>query len=134
MTSLSITNLPLPESFFGVTADTYQETRRRVAKQMIDQVSARLGVNLLNYVIDIEYETPVSVAHFPGNYRGGIYGYQHSMDNSVVGRLEDFERDQYIKGLVGCASHQLVGDGMACNINNGKIAAKAILAWMEEAK
>ena len=69
-----------------------------------------------------------------GNYRGGIYGYQHSMDNSVVGRLEDFERDQYIKGLVGCASHQLVGDGMACNINNGKIAAKAILAWMEEAK
>ena len=85
-------------------------------------------------MIDIEYETPVSVAHFPGNYRGGIYGYQHSMDNSVVGRLEDFERDQYIKGLVGCASHQLVGDGMACNINNGKIAAKAILAWMEAAK
>ena len=134
MTSLSITNLPLPECFFGVTADTYQETRRRVAKQMIDQVSARLGVNLLDYVIDIEYETPVSVAHFPGNYRGGIYGYQHSMDNSVVGRLEDFERDQYIKGLVGCASHQLVGDGMACNINNGKIAAKAILTWMQEAK
>ena len=134
MTSLSITNLPLPECFFDVTADTYQETRRRVAKEMVDQVSARLGVNLLDHVIDIEIETPVSVAHFPGNYRGGIYGYQHSMDNSVVARLEDFERDQYIKGLVGCASHQLVGDGMACNINNGKIAATAILAWMQEAE
>ena len=52
------------------------------------------------------------------------------MDNSVVGRLEDVEREQYIKGLVGCASHQLVGDGMACNINNGRIASKIILEEM----
>jgi hypothetical protein len=83
-------------------------------------------------VIEIEVETPVTISHYTGDYRGGIYGYQHRMDNSVVARLEDFERDQYIKGLVGCASHQLVGDGMACNINNGKIAAQAILAWMKE--
>ena len=131
-TSLSITTLPLPECFDGVTADSYFADKRRVAKQMVDTVSARLGVNLLDHVIDIEIETPVTIAHYTGNYRGGIYGYQHSMDNSVVARLEDFERDQYIKGLVGCASHQLVGDGMACNINNGKIAAKAILTWMEE--
>ena len=34
----------------------------------------------------------------------------------------------------GLEIDELVGDGMACNINNGKIAAKAILAWMEEAK
>ncbi|MEE1158753.1 MAG: NAD(P)/FAD-dependent oxidoreductase [Atopobiaceae bacterium] len=131
-TSLSITTLPLPESFDGVTADTYFQVKRDIAKQMIDQVSAILGHNLLDHVIDVEVETPVTIAHYTGNYQGGIYGYQHSMTNSVVARLEDFERDQYIKGLVGCASHQLVGDGMACNINNGKIAAKAILAWMDE--
>lgn len=131
-TSLSITTLPLPECFDGVTADSYFADKRRIAKQMVDAVSAQLGVNLLDHVIDIEVETPATIAHYTGNYRGGIYGYQHSMDNSVVARLEDFESDQYIKGLVGCASHQLVGDGMACNINNGKIAAKAILTWMKE--
>ncbi|MEE8885145.1 MAG: NAD(P)/FAD-dependent oxidoreductase [Eubacteriales bacterium] len=131
-TSLSITVLPLPESFYGVTADDYNATKRRVAKEMIDKVSERLGVNLLDHIIDIEIETPATIARYTGDYRGGIYGYQHSMDNSVVARLGDFDRDQYIRGLVGCASHQLVGDGMACNINNGKIAAKAILTWMEE--
>lgn len=132
MTSLSITNLPLPEAFDDVTADNYFEMKRSIAKQMIDQVSRRLGVNLLDYVREIEIESPMTIARYTGMYQGGIYGYQHSMTNSVVGRLEDVEREQYIKGLVGCASHQLVGDGMACNINNGKIASTMILEQMKK--
>jgi phytoene dehydrogenase-like protein len=132
MTSLSITNLPLPEAFADVNADNYYEMKRTIAKQMIDTVSKRLGVNLLDHVQEIEVESPMTIARYTGMYQGGIYGYQHSMDNSVVGRLEDVEREQYIKGLVGCASHQLVGDGMACNINNGKIASKMILEEMKK--
>lgn len=131
-TSLSITTLPLPGCFDGVTADDYAATKRAVARQMIEQVSRHLGCDLLSRVIDVEVETPVTISRYTGDYRGGVYGYQHRMDNSVVARLADFDRDQYIAGLVGCASHQLVGDGMACNINNGKIAASAILAWMDE--
>lgn len=132
MTSLSITNLPLPECFDGVNADNYFETKDRIAGQMIDQVSKRLGVNLRDHIYDIEIETPVTISHYTSDYKGGIYGYQHSMDNSVVARLEDVDKEMYIKGLVGCASHQLVGDGMACNINNGKIAAKIILDEMQK--
>ena len=132
MTSLSITTLPLPESFMQVRPDQYFDVKRSVAKEMIKRVSSHLGVNLLDHIVEIEIETPVTMSHYTSDYRGGIYGYQHSMNNSVVARLEDVEKEQYIKGLVGCASHQLVGDGMACNINNGKIASKMILAMMEE--
>ncbi len=133
-TSLSITTLPLPESFDAVTADTYAATKRELAGALINTVSKRLGVELRDHIIDVEVETPVSVAHYVGSYQGCVYGYQHRMDNSVVARLEDFERDQHIGGLAWCASHQIVGDGMACNINNGKIAAKAILDWMDKAQ
>lgn len=132
MTSLSITNLPLPEAFDRVNADNYYRMKRKIAKQMIDTVSRRLGVNLLNHIQEIVIETPMTIARYTGMYQGGIYGYQHSMVNSVVGRLEDVEREQYIGGLVWCASHQLVGDGMACNINNGKIAATMILEQMKK--
>lgn len=133
-TSLSITNLPLPDCFDDVKADDYFETKYKVASQMIDQVSRRLGVNLKDHIIDIEIETPVSIAHYTGAYRGGIYGYQHNMQNSIVARLEDAAvNNDYIKGLVWCSSPQLAGDGMAVNINNGKIAAKIILTEMEEA-
>ncbi|MCR5795718.1 MAG: NAD(P)/FAD-dependent oxidoreductase [Solobacterium sp.] len=134
MTSLSITTLPLPDSFMDVKAEEYFDVKRRVAKQMIDTVSKRIGVDLLEHIVEIEIETPVTMSHYTSDYRGGIYGYQHSMDNSVVARLEDFQNEFYIKGLIGCASHQLVGDGMACNINNGRIAAREILAWMREAQ
>lgn len=132
MTSLSITFLPLPEAFDGVTADDYYEMKRTVAKQMIDKVSSYLGADLYEHIQEIEIESPMTIARYTGMYKGGIYGYQHSMNNSVVGRLEDVAKEQYIKGLVGCASHQLVGDGMACNINNGKIASIMILEEMEK--
>lgn len=132
MTSLSITYLPLPECFMDVKADDYFAIKNKVAKEMIERVSDHLGVNLLDHIVEIEIETPVTMSHYTSDYRGGIYGYQHSMDNSVVARLEDIEKEFYIKGLVGCASHQLVGDGMACNINNGRIAARTILTWMKE--
>lgn len=132
MTSLSITNLPLPECFDGVTADNYFDVKRHITGELIDQVSEYLGVNLKEHIVEIETETPVTISHYTGDYRGGIYGYQHSMNNSVVGRLEDVTREFYIKGIVGCASHQLVGNGMSCNINNGKIAATMILTMMDE--
>ncbi|RRF96751.1 MAG: NAD(P)/FAD-dependent oxidoreductase [Lachnospiraceae bacterium] len=132
MTSLSITELPLPECFDGVTADNYFETKRRIAGQMIDQVSRRLGVNLRDHIVEIEVETPVTISHYVGSYRGGVYGYQHNMQNSIVARLADIERTTYIKGLVSCGSHQLAGDGMAVNINNGRIAAMQILAEMKK--
>ena len=131
-TSLSITFLPLPEAFMDITADEYQDMKRSVAKQMIEQVSEYLGVDLLEHIEEIEIESPMTIAHYAKSYLGGIYGYQHSMNNSVVARLEDVEKEMWIKGLVGCASHQLVGDGMACNINNGKIAAKMILEEMKK--
>jgi phytoene dehydrogenase-like protein len=134
-TSLSITNLPLSDCFDDVNADNYFETKRKVASQMIDQVSKRLGVNLKDHIIDIEVETPVTISHYTGAYRGGIYGYQHNMSNSIVARLEDAgKNNSYIRHLVWCSSPQLAGDGMAVNINNGKIAAKIILTEMEEAK
>ena len=131
-TSLSITNLPLSDCFDGVTADNYFETKRRVASRMIDQVSRRLGVSLKDHILDIEFETPVTISHYTGDYRGGIYGYQHNMQNSIVARLEDAAKNNYIHGLVYTNSTQLAGDGMAVNINNGRIAATMINEEMKE--
>lgn len=56
------------------------------------------------------------------------------MDNSIVARLEDAAKTNYIKGLVFSNSTQLAGDGMAVNINNGRIAAEMINAEMKEAQ
>lgn len=134
MTSLSITELPLPQAFFGVKADEYFEVKRKYAKELIDHVSKVLGVNLMDHIVEIEVETPVTVAHYSGQYRGGIYGYQHSMDDSVVARLDSYGKEHYVHHLTWASSATLAGNGMAVNINNGRIAAQVVDTWEKEEK
>ncbi len=131
-TSLSITVLPLPESFFEVKADDYFETKRKIAKEMIDTVSRHLGVDLREHIIEIEIESPMTMNRYTGDFNGGVYGYQHNMQDSVVARLQDAKNENYIGGLTWCASHALTGNGMSCNINNGRIAARVLLEEMKE--
>lgn len=131
-TSLSITALPLPESFFGVKADDYFKKRRDIARYFIERESKRLGVNLFDHILEIEYETPVSVSHYVGQYRGGIYGYQHTMEDSVAARLLHYGEEHYIKNLAWASAASLAGDGMAVCINNGAIAARIVKEWDEK--
>lgn len=134
MTSLSITELPLPQSFFDVKPDEYFQVKRELSKELIDHVSKYLGVNLLDHIVSIETETPVTISHYSGQYQGGIYGYQHRMEDSVVARLPNYGKEHYIKNLTWASSATLAGDGMAVNINNGRIAAQVIDTWEKEKK
>lgn len=134
MTSISITELPLPSSFFNVKADDYFEVKRKYAKELLDHVSKYLGVDLSQHIVEIEVQTPVTVSHYSGQYLGGIYGYQHSMDDSIVARLDSYGKEHYIRHLTWASSAALAGDGMAVNIKNGRIAATVVETWEKEEK
>ncbi len=131
-TSLSITSLPLPSAFFDVKPEDYYPMKRKIARGMIETVSKHLGVNLLDHVLEVEIETPMTIARYTGDYNGGIYGYQHCMDDHIVARLQMSEEENYIKGLSFSGAHSISGDGMAPQITNGRKAAKTLLDMMEE--
>jgi phytoene dehydrogenase-like protein len=131
-TSLSITTLPLPTGFMNVKADEYFAMKRRIARGMIEQVSKHLGVNLFDHIMEIEIETPMTIAHYTSDYLGGIYGYQHCMDDHIVARLQMSEEENYIKGLAFSGAHAISGDGMSPCITNGRKAAKTLLDMMKE--
>ena len=128
----SITALPRPEGWLNVNEENYEEMTRKNAEYFIDQESKRLGVNLRDHILEIVYETPVSVAHFTGAYRGSIYGYMHTMDDHIVARLQMSESENYIQGLSFAGAHQISGDGMGPAVTNGRKAAKIILDMMAE--
>jgi phytoene dehydrogenase-like protein len=132
MTSLSITNLPRPEAFFGVKPDDYFAMKHRIAKGMIDQVSKRLGVDLLNHVSEIEIETPMTISRYTSDYRGGVYGYLHSMDDDIIARMQMSDSENYIHGLSFAGAHAISGDGMSPCITNGRKAAKILLDQMKK--
>ena len=128
----SITALPRPEGWLGVTEENYEEMKHKNAEYFIEAESKRLGVDLKDHILEIVVESPVTVAHYTGAYRGSIYGYMHTMDDHIVARLQMSEKENFIQGLAFAGAHQISGDGMGPAVTNGRKGAKIILDMMEE--
>ena len=130
--SFSITTLPRVDGWKTVTADEYDRVKHKVAKQMIDDMSKYYGVNLLDHVLEIVIETPVTVAHYTGMWNGCIYGYAHTMQDHMVARLQTAEEEKFFDGLEFAGAHQIAGDGMGPAVTNGRKAAKNVLDDMKK--
>ncbi|MBR6089717.1 MAG: NAD(P)/FAD-dependent oxidoreductase, partial [Anaerolineaceae bacterium] len=130
----SITTLPRPEGWLGVTEENYEEMKRKNAEYFIDMESGRLGVDLRDHILEVVIEAPVTIAHYTGAYRGSVYGYMHTMDDHIVARLQMSEAENYIQGLSFAGAHQISGDGMGPAVTNGRKAAKNVLDAMAASK
>ena len=129
--SFSMTTLPQVSGWSKVTAGEYDEVKHRVAKQMIDDMSEYLGVNLLDHVLEIVIETPMTVNRYTNAWNGCIYGYAHTMEDHIVARLQTAEEEKFIEHLEFSGAHQISGDGMGPQITNGRKAAKNVLDTMK---
>ena len=125
--SFSITVLPRVNGWKTVTADDYARVKHKVAKQVIDDMSAYFGVNLLDHVLEIVIETPMTVARYTNAWNGCIYGYAHTMKDHIVARLQTADAEKFIDGLEFAGAHAISGDGMGPQVTNGRKAAKNIL-------
>ena len=128
--SYSITTLPRVDGWKTVAAEDYDRVKHDVAKQMIDYMSDYLGVNLLDHILEIVIETPMTVAHYTGMWNGCIYGYAHTMEDHIVARLQTAEEERFIDHLEFSGAHQIRGDGMGPAVTNGRKAAKNVLDTM----
>ncbi len=130
----SITCLPLGVAFKDMKAEEYEDYKNRIANELIAKESKRLNVDLRKHIIDLIVETPITIAHYTGAYMGSIYGYRHKMDNSVVARQQDKNKEEFVKNLFFTGAHQLNGDGMAPVINNGRKVGIDVLARAKRRK
>lgn len=131
-TVYAIVVLPRPEAWNQVTEENYRSVKEKVAKDLIDIESKRLGVDLSKHIENCILETPVTISHYAGAYKGSIYGYTHSMKDSVVARQFMEKDEMFIKGLFFTGAHQLMGDGMAPCISNGQHTANLVLNYMKK--
>ncbi len=130
--SFSVTVLPRVDGWKGVTAENYDQVKHEVAKQLIDDMSAYFGVDLLEHVLEIVIETPMTVARYTGAWNGCIYGYAHTMEDHIIARLQTSREEQLIGGLEFSGAHAISGDGMGPQVTNGRKAAKNVLDAMAE--
>ena len=125
--SFSITTLPRADGWKAVGPDRIYEVKHKVAKALIDDMSEYLGVDLLDHILEIVIETPMTISHYTGMWNGCIYGYAHTMEDHIIARLQTEEEDRFIEGLEFAGAHQISGDGMGPAVTNGRKAAKLVL-------
>ena len=125
--SYSITVLPRADGWKTVKPEDYDRVKHEVARQVIDDMSEYLGVNLLDHVLEIVIETPMTIARYANAWNGCIYGYAHTMEDHIVARLQTAEAEKFIEGLEFSGAHQISGDGMGPAVTNGRKAAKNVL-------
>lgn len=125
--SFSITVLPRADGWKTVTMDDYDRVRRETARQMIEEMSDYLGVNLFDHIQELVIETPMTMARYTGSWNGSVYGYIHTMDDHIVARLSTTEAEKFFDGLEFAGAHALTGDGMGPQVTNGRKAAQFVL-------
>ena len=128
--SFSVTVLPRVDGWKNVKAEDYDRVKHEVAKQVIDDMSEYFGVNLLDHVIEVVIETPMTVARYTGAWNGSIYGYAHTMEDHIIARLQTAKAESFIEGLEFAGAHAISGDGMGPQVTNGRKAAKNVVDAM----
>ncbi len=125
--SYSITVLPRADGWKTVKPEDYDRVKHEVARQVIDDMSEYLGVNLLDHVLEIVIETPMTIARYANAWNGCIYGYAHTMEDHIVARLQTAEAEKFIEGLDFSGAPQISGDGKGPAVTIGRKAAKNVL-------
>ncbi len=126
-TILSSTTLVCPEVWKNVTADNYVETKNRIARGMVEKMSACLNIPLEDHIEEIEIATPQTFARYTGAFRGVMYGYEQEPWDSVVARSMAHPGEKYIKGLEIAGGFGSMGHGYAPSIISGRGAAGYVL-------
>lgn len=76
------------EDYFNYKKDEYKKEKERMADILIDRVEKTLLPGLRDAIEIKEIGTPLTNMRYTGNYKGAIYGFDQTLDNSGQNRLK----------------------------------------------
>lgn len=75
------------EGYFQGKKDAYKKEKERLARVLIEKVEKKFLPGLSKAIEVMEIGTPLTNVRYTGNYRGAIYGFDQTLDNSGNTRL-----------------------------------------------
>jgi all-trans-retinol 13,14-reductase len=110
---------PYQADYFKGNKEVYRKEKERMADVMIDQVEKTLLPGLRDSIEVKEIGTPLTNLRYTGNYRGAIYGFDQTLDNSGPSRLphETPIKNLYLAGAWTSPGHGYGGvlwSGLEC--------------------
>ncbi|MBW1945906.1 MAG: NAD(P)/FAD-dependent oxidoreductase [Deltaproteobacteria bacterium] len=110
--------------YFAGRKDAYHKEKERITKALIKEAEKWAIPGLSSMIEVMEAASPLTNIHYTGNPEGAIYGYQQSMDNAYMTRLE--QRTPF-KGLYLASAWTKPGGGYQPCLGSGAKAFKAMV-------
>jgi all-trans-retinol 13,14-reductase len=102
--------------YFAGRKDAYRAEKERVADILIDRTEERLLPGLRAAIEVKEVATPLTNVRYTCNYRGGIYGWDQTLDNAMPRRLP---QTTPVKGLYLASAWTQPGGGYGGVMGSG---------------
>lgn len=131
------TILTLTSLFFGnafnekVTEENYFELKNQIAENIINNFEETTGVNIRNYIEEIEIASPITYARYGGHPDGTIYGYKLTGLDNLLPRIMSQETEEYLKNIHLCGGFDSRANGYSSTYLSGYLAAKSTLLDMK---
>ncbi len=110
--------------YFAGRKDAYHKEKERIARALIKEAEKWVIPGLSSMIEVMEAATPLTNIRYTGNPEGAIYGYEQSMDNAYMTRLE--QRTPF-KGLYLASAWTKPGGGYQPCLGSGADAFKALV-------
>jgi prolycopene isomerase len=104
--------------------DAYNEEKERIADAIVERVERRLVPGLTDMIEEYEVSTPLTNIRYTGNPEGAIYGYEQSLGNSFMTRLENRTP---IRFLYLASSWASPGGGFAGTLRSGQQTFRCLI-------
>lgn len=118
------------EACESLSQQEYEKAKIRIAEHLIDRASFHMGINLRDYIEEIEVMTPVTLARY-GNASGGNLGYSiGNADKALVGEAAKMAKAAY-KGLTFVGQYTKNGIGYSNSVDGYKIGCHEALVIKE---
>jgi prolycopene isomerase len=115
---------PFEKDYFAGRKNAYMKQKEHVAKALIEIVEKRVIPGLSSMIDVMEAATPLTNIHYTQNPEGAIYGYEQSMDNAYMNRLENTTP---FKGLYLASAWTNPGGGFQPCLESGARAFRALV-------
>ncbi len=105
--------------YFNNQKEAYRAEKERIANVLIEKVEQTLLPGLRKAIAVKEIGTPLTNVRYTGNYRGAIYGWDQTLDNSGPQRLPNATpiKNLYLAGAWTQPGHGyggVIGSGLQC--------------------
>ncbi len=123
-TILYMTSIFTGDEWRKVSVEDYYKTKRAFAEKMIKNFEKATGINIKDYIEEIEIATPMTYARYTDAPAGTIYGFEADKNDGIVKRIVYDLLSQGIRGLYFAGGYTIRHMGYSPSYTTGYLASK----------